>query len=74
VPQTITEISGGESEMVFELLAEEDPKRRCPQIARARDDQGCASVGDRSLRWRIMGGAPSKGCSALLHLGTENSY
>jgi dTDP-glucose 4,6-dehydratase len=40
VAQTIIEISGRESEMVFEPLPEDDPKRRCPQIARARDVLG----------------------------------
>jgi len=34
IVETIIEISG--SEMVFEPLPEDDPKHRCPQIARAR--------------------------------------
>ena len=40
IAQTIIEISGSESEMVFEPLPENDPKRRCPQIARARGALG----------------------------------
>ena len=40
IAQMIVEISGSESEMVFEPLPEDDPKRRCPQISRAREVLG----------------------------------
>ncbi len=40
IAETIIEVSGSESEMVFEPLPEDDPKRRCPQIARAREVLG----------------------------------
>jgi dTDP-glucose 4,6-dehydratase len=40
IARTIIEISGSESEIVFEPLPEDDPKRRCPQITRAREVLG----------------------------------
>jgi dTDP-glucose 4,6-dehydratase len=40
IAQTIIEISGSESGMVFEPLPEDDPKRRRPQITRAREVLG----------------------------------
>jgi dTDP-glucose 4,6-dehydratase len=40
IAETIVEISGSESEMVFEPLPEDDPKRRCPEISRAREVLG----------------------------------
>jgi UDP-glucuronate decarboxylase len=40
IAQTIIEVSGSESEMVFEPLPDDDPKRRCPQIARAKEVLG----------------------------------
>jgi nucleoside-diphosphate-sugar epimerase len=39
IAQMIMEVSGSESKMVFEPLPD-DPKRRCPQIARAREVLG----------------------------------
>ena len=36
----IIEISGSSSELVFEPLPEDDPKRRCPEIGRAREVLG----------------------------------
>ena len=36
VAETVIELSGSESEIVHEPLPEDDPKRRCPDIARAR--------------------------------------
>jgi dTDP-glucose 4,6-dehydratase len=40
IAELIVEISGSESEMVFEPLPEDDPKRRCPEISRAREVLG----------------------------------
>jgi dTDP-glucose 4,6-dehydratase len=40
IAKTIIEVLGSESEMVFEPLPEDDPKRRCPQTARAREVLG----------------------------------
>ena len=40
IAQTILEVSGSESELVFEPLPDDDPKRRCPQIDRAREVLG----------------------------------
>ena len=34
------ELSGGSSELVYEPLPEDDPKRRCPDITRAREVLG----------------------------------
>jgi nucleoside-diphosphate-sugar epimerase len=36
----IIELSGSESELVYEPLPEDDPKRRCPDIARAKETLG----------------------------------
>jgi len=48
IAQTIIDISGSQSEMVFEPLPEDDPKRRRPQITRAREVLGWEpSVGTR---------------------------
>jgi dTDP-glucose 4,6-dehydratase len=40
IAQMILGISGSQSEMVFEPLPEDDPKRRCPQITRAKEVLG----------------------------------
>jgi len=40
VAETIIEISGSESELIFEPLPEDDPQRRCPDITRAREALG----------------------------------
>jgi dTDP-glucose 4,6-dehydratase len=40
IAQTIIDISGSQSEMVFEPLPEDDPKRRRPQITRAKEVLG----------------------------------
>ena len=40
IAQMIVEISGSRSELVFESLPEDDPKRRCPDITRAREALG----------------------------------
>jgi dTDP-glucose 4,6-dehydratase len=40
IAQMIVEISGREGELVFEPLPEDDPKRRCPDISRAREVLG----------------------------------
>jgi dTDP-glucose 4,6-dehydratase len=37
IAEMIIDISGGGSELVFEPLPEDDPKRRCPDISRARE-------------------------------------
>jgi dTDP-glucose 4,6-dehydratase len=36
----VIELSGSESELVYEPLPEDDPKRRCPDIARAKETLG----------------------------------
>jgi dTDP-glucose 4,6-dehydratase len=40
IAQMIVEISGHEGEFVYEPLPEDDPKRRCPDISRAREVLG----------------------------------
>ncbi len=40
IAQMIMEISGREGELVYEPLPEDDPKRRCPDISRAREILG----------------------------------
>jgi dTDP-glucose 4,6-dehydratase len=40
IAEMIIEISGSESELIFEPLPEDDPKRRCPDITRAREALG----------------------------------
>jgi dTDP-glucose 4,6-dehydratase len=40
IAEMIVEISGGESELTHEPLPEDDPKRRCPDIARAKEVLG----------------------------------
>ena len=40
IAKMIIEISGSSSEVVFEPLPEDDPKRRCPDIRRAREALG----------------------------------
>jgi dTDP-glucose 4,6-dehydratase len=40
IAEMIVEISGREGELVFEPLPEDDPKRRCPDITRAREVLG----------------------------------
>jgi len=40
IAETIIEISDSESELIFEPLPEDDPKRRCPDITRARESLG----------------------------------
>jgi dTDP-glucose 4,6-dehydratase len=40
VAELVLEISGSESEIVHEPLPEDDPKRRCPDITRAREALG----------------------------------
>ena len=53
----ITELSGGGGEIVFEPLPEDDPKRQCPDISRARESLGWepripAREGlQKTLRW-----------------------
>jgi len=37
IAEMVIELSGSESELVHEPLPEDDPKRRCPDIARARE-------------------------------------
>jgi nucleoside-diphosphate-sugar epimerase len=37
IAQMVIELCGGESELVHEPLPEDDPKRRCPDITRARE-------------------------------------
>jgi dTDP-glucose 4,6-dehydratase len=40
IAELVIELSGGESEVVHEPLPEDDPKRRCPDITRAREALG----------------------------------
>jgi nucleoside-diphosphate-sugar epimerase len=40
VAEMILELSGSGSELVFEPLPEDDPRRRCPDITRAREALG----------------------------------
>jgi dTDP-glucose 4,6-dehydratase len=40
IAETVIEISGTESELVFGSLPEDDPKRRCPDITRAKEILG----------------------------------
>jgi dTDP-glucose 4,6-dehydratase len=40
VARMMIEISGGGSELVYEPLPEDDPKRRCPEITRAKEVLG----------------------------------
>jgi dTDP-glucose 4,6-dehydratase len=40
IARMIIEISGHEGELVYEPLPEDDPKRRCPDISRAREVLG----------------------------------
>ncbi|MDQ3864622.1 MAG: SDR family oxidoreductase [Actinomycetota bacterium] len=57
IAEMIVEISGSSSELVFEPLPEDDPKRRCPDISRAREALGwephtTAREGlERTLSW-----------------------
>ena len=47
IAELVIEVSGSASELVFEPLPEDDPKRRCPDITRARE----------SLSWEPRVGA-----------------
>jgi nucleoside-diphosphate-sugar epimerase len=40
IAEVVIEVSGGESELIHVPLPEDDPKRRCPDIARARETLG----------------------------------
>lgn len=40
IAELVIELSGGESGIVYEPLPEDDPKRRCPDITRARETLG----------------------------------
>jgi dTDP-glucose 4,6-dehydratase len=41
IAQTVAELSGSESELVYEpLLKRDDPKRRCPRVSRAKEVLG----------------------------------
>ncbi len=40
IAQMIIEIMGYEGELVHEALPEDDPKRRCPQVSRAKEVLG----------------------------------
>jgi dTDP-glucose 4,6-dehydratase len=40
IAELVIELSGGGSEIVYEPLPEDDPKRRCPDITRAREILG----------------------------------
>jgi nucleoside-diphosphate-sugar epimerase len=40
IAEIVIEISGSESELVFEPFPQDDPKRRCPDIRRAREVLG----------------------------------
>jgi dTDP-glucose 4,6-dehydratase len=63
IAQMVIELSGTESELVHEPLPEDDPKRRCPEIRRAREvlgweprvptEEGLA----RTIEWFAKGAA-----------------
>src|SRR5215208_117519 len=40
IARLVIELSGGESDIVYEPLPEDDPRRRCPDIGRAREALG----------------------------------
>jgi dTDP-glucose 4,6-dehydratase len=40
IAQKVTELCGGSGKIVLGPLAEDDPKRRCPDISRAREVLG----------------------------------
>ena len=40
IARMVIEISGSRSELVYEELPEDDPKRRCPEIMRAEETLG----------------------------------
>ena len=40
IAELVIELSGSESSIVYEPLPEDDPKRRCPDIGRAREALG----------------------------------
>jgi len=40
IAELIIELSGGEGGIIYEPLPEDDPKRRCPEIRRARETLG----------------------------------
>ena len=40
IAELVIELSGGESEILYEPLPEDDPKRRCPDITRAKETLG----------------------------------
>ena len=40
IAELVIELSGGESDIVYEPLPEDDPRRRCPDIGRAREALG----------------------------------
>ena len=40
IAELVIELSGSESSIVYEPLPEDDPKRRCPDIGRARETLG----------------------------------
>ena len=37
IAELVIELSGSENSIVYEPLPEDDPKRRCPDIGRARE-------------------------------------
>ena len=57
IAELVIELSGSESSIVYEPLPEDDPKRRCPEIGRAREALGCVPrVGAREGLSRGRGG------------------
>ena len=40
IAELVSELSGGGSRIVYEPLPEDDPKRRCPDIGRAKEVLG----------------------------------
>jgi dTDP-glucose 4,6-dehydratase len=57
IARMVVELSGSESKLIYEALPEDDPKRRCPDIARAKEVLGwepriSAREGlKRTMRW-----------------------
>jgi dTDP-glucose 4,6-dehydratase len=73
VAEMVIELSGSRSEIVHEPLPEDDPRRRCPDISRAREVLGweprtAASDGlEKTLVWfaERSGGASRRGSGSL---------
>ena len=66
----IVEISGSESEIVYEAFPEDDPKRRCPDIRRAKELGWEPRVGareglEKTLNWFAKSARPPESASRM---------